>query len=179
MLILQSLYFFLPAYFANMAPIFTSKYFPNANYPMDFGFKIRGKRIFGAHKTFMGLFSASFVGVIISLLQYILYVESAVMKEFSLVHVGLIGAILLGFLLGFGALIGDAVKSFFKRRFNIKPGKPWIPFDQIDAAVGGLVFAWTYVPNIMVALIILILTPFGMITVTKIGYLLKLRKEKW
>jgi CDP-2,3-bis-(O-geranylgeranyl)-sn-glycerol synthase len=47
----------------------------------------------------------------------------------------------LGFLLGLGAMAGDAAKSFFKRRLGIAPGHPWIPFDQIDFQIGALLLA--------------------------------------
>ena len=45
----------------------------------------------------------------------------------------------IGLLLGSGALIGDAVKSFFKRKEGIKPGNRFIPWDQLDYSIGSLV----------------------------------------
>ena len=39
---------------------------------------------------------------------------------------------LIGFLLGFGALLGDALGSFIKRRMGIGRGKPAPILDQID-----------------------------------------------
>jgi CDP-2,3-bis-(O-geranylgeranyl)-sn-glycerol synthase len=47
--------------------------------------------------------------------------------------------------MGFGALFADAVESFFKRRAGIGPGKTWVPFDQIDYIIGGLVFVAPFV----------------------------------
>ena len=51
--------------------------------------------------------------------------------------------------MGFGALFGDALKSFFKRQIGIRPGHSWMPFDQVDWIVGAVilifpvyVFAW-------------------------------------
>jgi len=38
----------------------------------------------------------------------------------------------------FGALLGDIVESFFKRRKGIERGKDWIPFDQLDFIIGVL-----------------------------------------
>jgi hypothetical protein len=49
------------------------------------------------------------------------------------------GWLATGLRFGFGAVAGDAAKSFFKRRLAIAPGSPWIPFDQLDFAVGALV----------------------------------------
>ena len=43
----------------------------------------------------------------------------------------------LGLRFGIGAMAGDSIKSFFKRRTNIPPDEPWIPFDEVDFALGG------------------------------------------
>ena len=42
----------------------------------------------------------------------------------------------------FGALIGDIIESFFKRRVGIERGKNWIPFDQLDFILGVLFFSF-------------------------------------
>ena len=49
--------------------------------------------------------------------------------------------ILLGLALSGGALIGDAVGSFIKRRIKIGRGKPAPFLDQLDFAVVALIFA--------------------------------------
>jgi CDP-2,3-bis-(O-geranylgeranyl)-sn-glycerol synthase len=41
--------------------------------------------------------------------------------------------------IGFGAVLGDHVKSYFKRQQKIPPGSPWQPYDQIDYVLGGYV----------------------------------------
>ena len=41
-------------------------------------------------------------------------------------------------LIGLCTVLGDHVKSFFKRRLGIAPGAPWI-FDRFDFVVGGWV----------------------------------------
>ena len=38
----------------------------------------------------------------------------------------------------FGALLGDIVESFFKRRAGKERGEDWIPFDQLDFLLGAL-----------------------------------------
>lgn len=45
---------------------------------------------------------------------------------------------IIGGLLGFGALAGDALESMVKRQLNIDPGSSWFPFDQLDYIIGGL-----------------------------------------
>lgn len=46
-----------------------------------------------------------------------------------------------GLACGLGAVLGDHVKSFIKRRLGKPPGSPWF-LDRIDFAVGGGVAAW-------------------------------------
>lgn len=41
---------------------------------------------------------------------------------------------------------GDAVKSFFKRRMRIPPGRAWIPADELDFITGALLFGWPWLP---------------------------------
>ena len=47
--ILSCIYFLLPAGFANMAPVLVKK-LNFLDYPIDFSFNIKGKRIFGMWK---------------------------------------------------------------------------------------------------------------------------------
>ena len=86
----------------------------------------------------------------------------------------------IGFLLGFGALFGDLVKSFFKRRMNIKPGKSFFPWDQLDYTIGALVFIlFLYIPSWQLVITILIISTLLHIIVKHIGYYLKINKIKW
>ena len=88
--------------------------------------------------------------------------------------------IVFGLLMGFGALTGDLIKSFFKRRIGIKPGGKFIPFDQTDFVVGALVFI---IPvfgfNWKIFLTSLVLSFILHIIVNHISFYLKIRNEKW
>jgi len=42
----------------------------------------------------------------------------------------------------FGALMGDIIESFFKRRVGRTRGQDWIPFDQLDFILGVLFFSF-------------------------------------
>jgi len=53
--------------------------------------------------------------------------------------------LLLGPLFGLGALLGDALESFFKRQRGVKPGDGWFPFDQTDYIIGGAVATMPFV----------------------------------
>ncbi len=175
-LMLQIIYFMLPGYFANMAPVIAARIFKNRfALPIDFNKKIKGKLILGSHKTWRGLISGIFAAIIIAYLQKILN-----LGYFNLIDYTQINIFLFGFLMGFGALFGDTVKSFFKRRINIKPGKPWVPFDQIDHAVGSLVFVYPLV-NLRIDIIslALVLTFLLHLIIKFIGYYLKLDEAKF
>ena len=86
----------------------------------------------------------------------------------------------LGLALGIGALGGDALKSLVKRARGIAPGKSWVPFDQLDFAVGALALVW---PWAMLgwgdALLILAFTFVADIVVNHAAYRLGIRDTRW
>ena len=128
-LILASLYYFVPAYFANGAPVLLKRFNP-LKMPVDFNKKFKGQPIFGSHKTWGGLIIASLIGLLTFYVQKLLYL-CPFFQKYSLFDYSE-QTVWLGFLLGFGAIFGDLIKSFFKRRFHHKPGSSWIPFDKLD-----------------------------------------------
>lgn len=175
-LILKLIYFMLPAHFANMSPVFGKFIFSKFILtPIDFGLEAGGRPLFGRHKTIGGFLFGIIVALIIGYFQYILYPR---LKDFCFIDYGRFW-VDVSFLLGFGAMTGDLIKSFFKRRLNIKAGAPWVPFDEIDFVIGALVFVspvyflgWA---NIFLSLIIGI---FGHALVNWLGFLLRIRKKK-
>jgi CDP-2,3-bis-(O-geranylgeranyl)-sn-glycerol synthase len=171
----------LPAYLANMAPVFAQKLgiLKFLDKPVDGGKKWRDKEIFGSHKTWRGFFVGVAAAVVVSWLQYFLYSYS-VFQKISFINYSEVHWWFLGFLLGFGALFGDLIKSFFKRMVNIAPGAPWIPFDQIDFVIGALIFAApVYFPAWPAVAAILIFSPILHIVANNIGYLLRIKKTRW
>jgi len=98
---------------------------------------------------------------------------------FKLLDYNEINPLIIGPLLGAGALIGDMIKSFFKRRVGIKPGSSWIPFDQIDWIVGANLFLLGYtnigLQNIAISIVLMgALHPLANL----IGFTLKLQKVR-
>jgi len=160
-----------------MAPVLISKLFNFLNIPIDFGKKINGKPIFGKNKTIRGLLFGVIFGVIICFIQYLLY-SSAFFKSLSTIDYSM--WLILGILMGLGALIGDLAESFIKRRLKIKPGGRFIPWDQLDFVIGAIIFTYPLINYTLLNIIIILIASFILhITFTRIGYLLKLRKEKW
>ncbi len=173
-------WFFGPAGLANVVAFGSGKIFflKPYNYPVDFGLKFQGKRILGSHKTIRGFIFGTLVAIIGVYLQIFFYNNIEWQRSILPINYNEVDPILLGFLLGFGALAGDAVKSFFKRRQNIQPGRSWVPFDQIDFILGGILFTWFYVPlewyqYILILFMWIIIHPAG----TYLGYVLKLKKK--
>ena len=116
-----------------MVPVFASKLpvLRKWNTPIDFGTSFRGHRLFGTNKTWRGLLCGTIAGTLLGLLMY----EPLFSNDFGLGTFVAISAAMSA-----GALVGDAVESFFKRQRNIASGKAWFPFDQTDYIAGGLLF---------------------------------------
>jgi CDP-2,3-bis-(O-geranylgeranyl)-sn-glycerol synthase len=141
--LMAALWFILPAYFASISPVWFKL---RGKTPLDFGKTFRGKPIFGPSKTIKGFLGGAFCGTLLGAAQQFVFG-----KQYGL---------LLGALLAFGAMTGDAVKSFFKRQLGKPPGKSWVPFDQLDFIFGALVFAAAVeMPTLAGLLIILLITP--------------------
>jgi CDP-2,3-bis-(O-geranylgeranyl)-sn-glycerol synthase len=153
-----------PAYIANMAPPFV-RYWSGWNRPIS-------QRWLGSHKTVMGF------GIGVLAAVAVTFVQSRVAWEGSLVAADDWAA--LGLRFGVGAMAGDSAKSFVKRRVGIAPGKPWVPWDQLDFVLGALIFTWGCVPLSWPDLAtILLLSTGGHILINRLGYWIGIRDVKW
>ena len=142
--LLFACWFFLPAGLANGVPVPINKIslFAPFDVPLDGGKQFRGKPIFGANKRWRGLIGGTITGILAGLLQIWLVITFPSLKEITGPLDYASGVpLVLGGLLGFGALMGDAIESFFKRQLGVKPGHAWFPFDQIDYILGGLLMS--------------------------------------
>lgn len=140
-IILQALWIVLPAYIANASALLVG-----GGTPIDFGKNWRdGRRILGDGKTWRGLISGAFVGLTggFGLSVAAKYIN---MSDFAFLGLNdFTGFPLMIPIIGsicFGALLGDIIKSFFKRRIGKRRGEDWIPFDQIDFVLGVLFFSF-------------------------------------
>lgn len=166
--IAKSLYFFLPAYMANMAPSLLRKW--------SFAKKPIHEKIFGSHKTWRGIVVATLAGGITFGIQKYYYLQG--FTDLAVIDYGDF-SLLLGFIMGFGAIIGDLVKSYYKRKEGIPPGDCWLPWDQLDFVLGGLIFTcFFYVPPAEIAALIFILSPLLHLIVNYIGYLMGVNEKK-
>lgn len=166
----------LPAYVANMAPVIVKNIFNNLKFPIDFNKKIKNKPIFGKNKTFRGLIFGVLFAVIIAYLQFLFY-NNNMFVSISIVDYS--DWLSIGLLMGFGAIFGDLVESFVKRRMNYEPGKSFIPWDQTDFVIGALIFIYPIVRLSLDKIIIILLLSFVLhIVVNHFAYYAKIRKER-
>jgi len=145
-----ALWFIFPAYCANAVPVIFG-----GGRPVDFGkIFLDGKPILGSHKTFRGFFSGLLVGTLVGFIQTLLFQH--VLSEH---YVQFRYDLLLGFVISLGALVGDLVESFIKRRLDLSPGSSLPIGDQLDFVVGAILFSLVVSPpSLLTIVIILVLT---------------------
>ena len=141
LIIIQALWLGLPAYIANASALLVG-----GGTPIDFGKNWKdGKRILGDGKTWRGLITGAFVGMTSGFGLAVVAILANNTSEFAFFGLNDFGRfpfmILIIGSLCFGALIGDIVESFFKRRIGIDRGEDWIPFDQLDFIIGSLLLS--------------------------------------
>jgi CDP-2,3-bis-(O-geranylgeranyl)-sn-glycerol synthase len=147
--------------------------------PVDFGKKFFTKPIFGSHKTWRGVILGIIIGILIVKFQILLY-RLTFIKEISLLDYNKINFLVFGFLISGGAIFGDLLFAFIKRRLNLPPGTPFLPFDQTNYVIGVAIFLEPiYKLEISVWLTIFVLTFFLHIIVNRLGYHLKIHPAKW
>lgn len=135
---LLTLYFILPAYFSNGSGLLFG-----GGTPVDFGKSDKkGIRWIGDGVTWRGLIAGTIIGTITGAIQG--YVGPVLVQTFgNLITVPIatdvVSGITIGFLLGFGALLGDALGSFLKRRLGIGRGKPAPILDQLDFIIVAMI----------------------------------------
>jgi CDP-2,3-bis-(O-geranylgeranyl)-sn-glycerol synthase len=129
----QALWLMGPAYLANMSAVKLG-----GGAPMDGGRVHKdGKRVLGPGKTWRGFLLGGLVGVLTTALGHHL----APMTQGLMTDFGGAAWPLVGIGLAFGALLGDAAKSYVKRRVGKERGAAWLGPDQLDFVLG----AWLLV----------------------------------
>ncbi|MFX1424928.1 MAG: CDP-2,3-bis-(O-geranylgeranyl)-sn-glycerol synthase [Promethearchaeota archaeon] len=205
-LLIFSLLLIVPAYISNASMVITG-----GGRPIDGGKVFKdGRRILGDHKTVNGLKGPLYVGIPLSFIIYLIFIVLwAPIKEtiiqassegqyvlyndintFQYYFIG--GQIPLNFfvllvrivLASYGAVLGDLVGSFLKRRFDIKSGAPFWIIDQLDFALMALLFVtipgfiWPTVfllPDIHIFIFLLIITPAVSIIANTVAYIVGLK----
>lgn len=189
--------------------------FTGGGKPIDGGRNFRdGRRILGDHKTWNGLKGPLYIGIPISLLifllfnilwlpireivleastqgQYVLYDNIRIFEYYFIggkFPINFIVLIIRIILASYGAVIGDLIGSFLKRRFDIKSGAPFWIVDQLDFALFALLFVSIpgfllpnifLQPDIFIIIFLIILTPAVSIIANIIAYITGLKDVPW
>lgn len=166
----------LPAYIPNpVAALF------GGGTPIDFGRDYSdGRRVFGDGKTYRGFVAGVLAGIGIGLLE--IWFQGNFGQPYNFPQHTLITVLVLST----GALLGDLVKSFFKRRMGKERGDKWPVADMYDLVAGALILllivdpAWALANiTLPVLLFILILTPILHRSVNIIGFFFRVKEVPW
>ncbi|MBU0952843.1 MAG: CDP-2,3-bis-(O-geranylgeranyl)-sn-glycerol synthase [Nanoarchaeota archaeon] len=172
--LVEAIWIILPAYAANgLVPLARGKH------PVDGGLLFRGKPLLGPGKTWEGWIFGTLIGAVIGTIQMLAfpYVPFWI-SDVPLTIVPM--SPVLGAVLGFGAICGDMVSSFFKRRINLIRGAAAPVLDQDNFIVGSLVFvALVVLVKLEWAILLLIITPLVHWAACYIGYKLKVKQTPW
>lgn len=173
--LLLGFWIIIPAYAANgFAPL------ARGSRRIDFGKKLRdGRDFLGPGKTWEGLFLALFAGTLFGALEVFLYPSLnpiALEAGFSLHGISLASV----FFVALGAMVGDMVGSFFKRRLNMKRGQSAPLLDQLDFVFGAFLFASFFVQlTLLSVLLFIFITPFVHYASSFLAYRLGVKSVPW
>lgn len=148
----------LPAYIANATPLIIVR----SGHPIDLNKKfIDGKPLLGPGKTIEGFFAGFISGTLTGLIQN----PSNFMRAFTL---------------SLGAMLGDLLGSFIKRRLNIGRGKPAPFLDQATFIIVALLLSSKFEQYTLGEMftIILITIPIHLIT-NIIAYIIGIKRVPW
>ena len=169
--ILSVIWFILPSYTSNsFAP------FVNGKKPLDFNRNFLGHRILGNGKTIEGTLYGIIFGIFIGILQIQFFDFFQSISPLKLIE----HSLSLVFVLSFGAMLGDIIGAFIKRRYGLKRGSPAPLLDQLDFLIVALILSNIFIDITKQMLItLLIITPIIHKTANIIGFYIKVKKTPW
>jgi len=154
-LVLYTIWLYLPAYFANATPVAFG-----GGPPLDRGLSWRdGRPLLGGHKTLRGCVVGILAGALVGSLQ---------------------GRFLAGLAQGVGAIVGDLISSFFKRRLGIPPGDSFPLLDQLDFIVVAVLLSQPFVSASLekIAVIMVVTVPIHY-AMNYVSWLTKMKEHPW
>jgi CDP-2,3-bis-(O-geranylgeranyl)-sn-glycerol synthase len=183
---LAVLWLMLPAYIANAFATFPRGRGP----PMDFGriWPRDGRRVLGTSKTWSGLLFGGFVGIPFCLLEaWLILLAPPNLALVPVLAPTVLAAVPLAALLTFGAMTGDALGSFIKRRLGRPSGGRAILLDQmpfvlVPIGIGLLVYPALFLEvfgNWAAVLWLLVYTLGLHAAFNWVGFKLGLKKVPW
>ncbi|MEM0365570.1 MAG: CDP-2,3-bis-(O-geranylgeranyl)-sn-glycerol synthase [Acidilobaceae archaeon] len=161
--VIEGLIVILPAMVANATPVLSK-----GKIPIDFNKKfIDGRRLLGDGKTWEGLIVGLTAGTITGLIL------ALIMRESILIEIGILASL--------GAMIGDIIASFIKRRLRLERGEPAPILDQLNFYIGAVIVLYIagYRFTLAILLILAIISGLLHILANIVAYKLKLKKVPW
>jgi CDP-2,3-bis-(O-geranylgeranyl)-sn-glycerol synthase len=175
--VVTAIWAMVPAYVPNNVAVLTG-----GGRPIDGGRTWGGRRLLGDGKTWRGTIAGTLAGVVLALVLSELQPSVVDATGFDVPAFPL----LAGLGLAAGAMLGDMVASFLKRRTGRDRGAAFPVVDQLDFVAGALVLAFAFSPAWFldtftgpVLLAVLLLTPILHLGTNAIAYALGLKDEPW
>ena len=168
----------LPAYIPNNVAVLAG-----GGRPIDGGRTLDdGKRLLGDGKTWRGTAFGTVAGIVVALLLNLLHGPFTGVTELGVPAFPIHAAVALAF----GAMLGDILASFLKRRTGRERGAAFPGVDQLDFVVVSLLltllvatgwFLETFTLPVLVA--VFVLTPVLHVSTNAIAFALGLKDEPW
>ncbi|ADB57351.1 CDP-2,3-bis-(O-geranylgeranyl)-sn-glycerol synthase [Archaeoglobus profundus] len=176
-LIIKTIWLLLPAYIPNnFAVIF------GGGKPLDLGKHfIDGKRILGDGKTIRGFVAGVLGGIFTAHIQLIIEKSFSLSVYSSLDYASFLQLV---FLLSFGAMLGDSIGSFIKRRFGVERGGKFPILDQLTFLIIAYILAsrcsaFYKLFTLDVIITGIVITPLLHLTINVLAYKLGLKDVWW
>lgn len=167
----------LPAYVPNNAAVLAG-----GGRPIDGGRAWGDRRVLGDGKTWRGTAVGTIVGVVVAGLLNLLEPSVSATLGVSLPQFPAVVAVGLAA----GAMLGDILASFLKRRTGRERGAAFPVVDQLDFVVVALATVFLLAPSwftdvftLPVIVAVIVLTPALHLVTNGIAYLLGLKNEPW
>ena len=176
-----AIWFGLPAWIANATPVLGG-----GGPAIDGGRLFRdGRRILGDGKTIRGFIVGIIFGTLTGFVQVLsLPFLHPILEEHVVVNPAMekvfFMTVPIAFLMAVGALTGDLIGSFIKRRVQVKSGDPSPMMDQLGFIILALIFVAPLIQPNPVFVSILIITTLGIHWLSNaFGYVIGLKKHPW
>ena len=167
----------LPAYVPNNAAVLVG-----GGPPIDGGRTYEGRRLLGDGKTWRGTAGGTLAGVVLAVALNLVAPVVVSASGLALPMFPLRAAVALAF----GAMLGDVLASFLKRRTGRERGAAFPLLDQLDFVIVALVLAALVAPawfgqtfTLPVLVAVLVVTPVLHLTTNAGAYLLGLKEEPY
>jgi len=183
---LAVLWVLLPAYVANALATLPRGWGP----PMDFGRVVRrdGRRVLGPSKTWSGFLVGSLAAMPVGLLEaWLILLAPPSLAIVPQLGPSVLAAVPVVALLTFGAMTGDALGSFVKRRLGRESGRRTLLLDQLPFVLVPIALGLAFYPALFVsvfasweAVLWLLVYTLGLhAAFNYVGYWVGLKKVPW